>query len=359
MADNQPLMEDRVLRILFSLAPPAAFFAIGGALLSRADLTLGSDVKRTSLSLAIIVVVLLVSVAAAAALRWLLLPRASFFGLGQGTARNAPPPLRDKLAQNVVLIGTLGIAGTAVAVILALALQKDKAGLATTLLSIFTSVVPVFATWVGTVMAFYFTNESFKQAAQSAQGAALRLDPTPITKPGTMIPYERIIRYEIESKDLASGQDAMMVAAQIKLNNFVSRFNPPGVVRVVIFDDNRHPVFVLNNDLMPANIQDSDTVQRYLDQGTNRDSALNFAFTAATATLDDAKRLIELRKVSDIFVTAHGRADEPVIGWVPDDNLNWDATTIAPTLPTAQTSNSSSTGASLSTAVQPNRTGLP
>ena len=43
----------------------------------------------------------------------------------------------------------------------------------TLLMGVFTAVLPVFATWVGTVLAFYFSNKSFRQAAKAAQEAGL------------------------------------------------------------------------------------------------------------------------------------------------------------------------------------------
>ena len=38
------------------------------------------------------------------------------------------------------------------------------------LLGIFGSVLPILATWVGTVIAFYFTNESYRQARRGDRG---------------------------------------------------------------------------------------------------------------------------------------------------------------------------------------------
>ena len=45
------------------------------------------------------------------------------------------------------------------------------------LLGIFGSVLPILATWVGTVIAFYFTNESFEQAAEATAAATAGLRP--------------------------------------------------------------------------------------------------------------------------------------------------------------------------------------
>jgi hypothetical protein len=42
---------------------------------------------------------------------------------------------------------------------------------------------------------------------------------------------------------------------------------------------------------------------------------------SAHATVADGKRILQLYKVTDIFVTERGTIEEPVIGWVPDDNL--------------------------------------
>ena len=64
----------------------------------------------------------------------------------------------------------------------------------TLLLGIFGSVLPILATWVGTVIAFYFTNESFQQAMKATAVATAGLRPPGPKVTERMIPFEKIAK---------------------------------------------------------------------------------------------------------------------------------------------------------------------
>ena len=314
-------MEERSRGSVFDMAvallPPVTCLGLILILLSRSSLAFGAlNSPETLNALGLIGVICLAGLATGYAMRHLLMPRPVLAGgtpQAEGDGR-----YRDRLARYVVTGGTIGIGGTAACLIIALAAHpgtnwEERAT------GIFTTMLPVFSTWVGTVLAFYFTNESYRQAAAANLGTVKVEDEEPLTRPGTMIPFDRIIRREMTPEEIA-GRDPSTAAEDLPLAELHQLFNPPGIVRVVIFDDKKIPVLVLRHDAMPA-LAEGDTLARYLDAGTNRKTARNFAWTSSTATIADARRLLELRKVNDVFVTDHGRADEPTIGWVPDDNL--------------------------------------
>jgi hypothetical protein len=331
MADGADDKIRSAFRWVFALAPPGTFLLIGGLLLWRTRLVLdGTNLITALSSIGVLALILVVSVAGAAAMRWVLLPSiGSLWNAGQPGDPGPGDGLRDHLAQNVVIIGTIAIVGTALAVIVALAIEH-KAGedLSPTLTSIFNSVTPVFSTWVGTVLAFYFSNKSFRDGANIGQKSDANADP--ITRPGTMIPYDRIVRHELlDAEMLAGGGDPKKAADLLKLSIFEEMFKPPGIVRVVIFDNQRHPIYVLRHELMPSRpkpdsngVVPEQHVSDYMANPASHSAAVNFSNIATTATVDDGRRLLQLRRVTDIFVTAHGRQDEQTIGWVPDDNLN-------------------------------------
>ena len=52
----------------------------------------------------------------------------------------------------------------------------------------------MFATWVGTVIAFYFTNESFRQAAQSTREAVAARTSDAGRVTDRMIPFEKVAK---------------------------------------------------------------------------------------------------------------------------------------------------------------------
>jgi hypothetical protein len=89
------------------------------------------------------------------------------------SAVDADVALRSRMAPIVLGIGSAAIILLAIGLMIAFSVLNQQKSVAdkfdTLLMGIFASVLPVFATWVGTVIAFYFTNESFRQAAQAAR----------------------------------------------------------------------------------------------------------------------------------------------------------------------------------------------
>lgn len=256
---------------------------------------------------------------------------------------------RDRLAPLVLLFGGVGIVILSLAVIIALAVIAAREGTLrakfdTVLMTIFTAVLPVFATWVGTVIAFYFSNESFRSAAQAAREAA-QPPPEAPTVDSVMIPYDRIGRMEVGSLDDAK---------KLKVADVASRLNQQ-TTRVLVFQTgSRRPLLIIRRSLMPPEWLSEDlrppalattavggdarsrqrnakkleeaTVADYLqlpnDQtGTNEADATRFAFVALATKLDDARQAMVAANARDVFVTARGTREEPVIGWVPDDRL--------------------------------------
>ncbi len=317
--------DQSVASLLAYYAPSVCFVVISGVLLANTHLGLGAiDDPSTLRSLGTITIVLVVALLASYAVKRLLLP----MNAPSAKSNDDTGQYRDRLARYVVVGGSVGIASTALAVIGSVDYleRAAPANAERDTLNIFTTLLPVFSTWVGTVLAFYFTNESYRQAADVARAqAGSTSDGEPITRPGTMVPYDRIVRYELKLTDRTSGNDTLADAGSLKLKTTISvLFNPPGITRVVIFDEKKIPLFVVKHDpvIDAKTVSDTMTLKDFLDTGNNRAAARNFALSASTATLADARRLLELRNVTDIFVTQHGLGDEPTIGWVPNTNLS-------------------------------------
>jgi hypothetical protein len=150
---------------------------------------------------------------------------------------------------------------------------------------------------------------------ENSQGLNLEL----ITRAGTMVPFANIPRIEMTSAEI--GQQAPQIAAaSLDLDRIDTIFKKSNDMRVVIFDDKEIPVFVLRRDAMPPVVA-GDTLSKYLMIDVNKSTAHSFVWIARTSTIADGRRLLGSENATDMFVTEHGREDEPVVGWVPDDNL--------------------------------------
>jgi hypothetical protein len=238
--------------------------------------------------------------------------------------------LRDRIAPIVLVIGSvaivvlaLGLAGAFV-VLATEAPVKDK--IDSLLMGIFTAVLPVFATWVGTVIAFYFTNESFRQAAQATREATLGATASERAI-DRMIPYDRIAKVEIA------------VRADVRkesLERILPLFND-NITRVIVFEKAaKSPIFILrkNSPPMPQDWLPFDaaaavhpakgkTIEDYVQAngGQNIHDAQRYGFIAETASVEAARAEILKAGGTDLFVTATGQKSEPVLGWIPADRL--------------------------------------
>jgi hypothetical protein len=75
-----------------------------------------------------------------------------------------------------------------------------------------------------------------------------------ITRPGTMIPYDKITTREISPAEMPAGTTAVQAAESIQLNEIINLFSQTAT-RIIIFDPNRHPVYIIRQKNVPADCQ--------------------------------------------------------------------------------------------------------
>jgi len=283
-------------------------------------------------TLAKLVVTVGIAFGVAAVLRFALAPLMPAREAAQAGSANPDSHIRVRIAPLVLGVGSAAIVTLALGLMLAFTIiagQNPNGELAkrldSLLMGVFSAVLPVFATWVGTVLAFYFTNESFRQAADStretlgastAAAAAGKLWGTP-----RVIDFEKITRRILEV-DVASPKAAEEESAKLDLMWFKDVFDKSATAsRVIVFDSQRHPIFVVRKRRMPASVGQNDKLDAYLKLDGNAADAKNFRFLGAGAALAEARSVVERYRVLDIFITDTGKAEEPTKGWTTDDLL--------------------------------------
>lgn len=270
-------------------------------------------------ALAQLVVSVFIAFSVAALIRFALSPLVPY-KLPASSAVNPETVMRSRIAPLVLGLGGIAIVVLALGIILSfsiLASQKPELwqNIDTLLTGIFSAVLPVFATWVGTVIAFYFTNESYRQAAQATREAAEGVESKQPRVTERMIPYEKISKIEMERAKVRT----VMIA------DIVAKMQQP-VTRVIIFDKTRQPVFVIRRRRIPnewLKNPTTHTVDEYLnlENGANAIDATQFGYVPQTATLDEARTAIREANSVDVFVTATGQKTEPVLGWLTDTQV--------------------------------------
>lgn len=301
------------------LLPLVVFVGLAAVLLWPALPARGAGISLAQiLKLALVIGI---AAAASAVIRWLVAP------LVTQEAVAGRDGLRDRIAPLVLVIGSAAILALAAGVLF---LFRAGYGIHpdgpdekydALVMGIFTAVLPVFATWVGTVLAFYFTNESYREAARASRPVAET--PEKIGESALMQPYEKITAIKLE----ANGKDALDEARKIELSKARDLFNDT-ISRIFLFDKERRLVAIVRQRLVPAMLttdarKAGATIGEYLasiDENAEAEARRYFDKDTPVTYLQEVARN-RGAAVSDFFITQNGRKDGAVLGWVDADRL--------------------------------------
>lgn len=184
----------------------------------------------------------------------------------------------------------------------------------------FTAIVGLVGTWVGTVLAFYFSKENFDAASASTQKlvdsitSTQKLESTKVDS--VMIPLKDINSFPFEKNK----------EKLIKIRkNYLEENN-----RLPIFTSKSIVSFIFHKSLIDEFITDKAiagettselTLNNLLSDSFFKMRGENFATIKISDSLNTAKILMENLSskeniCSDIFVTTDGTKNTKVIGWV-------------------------------------------
>ena len=229
---------------------------------------------------------------------------------------------------HMLAIVTISFVAVTIGVIAVVIIWSDNTAQHVNTMTVFNVLVPVFASWVGTVLAFYFGRENFESASSQvrktseqvismAQGSVEQRAAQPITE---------IMRSFAEMTHVVLPAGG---AAAVPLADVLSKFTVD-VTRMPILDEGLKPKYLIHKssiDTFTAEGGDpASTLQQFIDtQATKNlkyDNNNGFAVVSQTSTVAAAKTVLDtLTKVKDIFVTATGKTDEAVLGLVTDARL--------------------------------------
>jgi hypothetical protein len=224
---------------------------------------------------------------------------------------------RERLALVVVgasFLSIVLIAGAAIAL-------ADNRG--STARLVFTSVLPVIGTWVGTVLAFYFARENLEAATSSTLALTGREIETPVTK--VMIPEADFIALDLGADQKLEDVKLTTVRAKMK------EIDPPSR-RVPIRDTARAVLCVIHDSTLTAyadsqeglsidNLGETKLGDLLADKTFEPLIKAN-GFVARSATVADARSVMSsIENCNDIFVTDTGKPSERAIGWLTNTLL--------------------------------------
>lgn len=222
--------------------------------------------------------------------------------------------VRSSLARIVLVFSVLAITVLAIYTI-----NQDP----TEARNIFNIVLPVFASWVGTILAFYYGRENFESANQEVRRMVEQLTPEqlsrePISK--HMRPLSSMSYWEIPT----GKSDADFTLEELR-----KKFGG-NITRLPVIDGDKKPKYMIHESSLDkykgAGGQDTDTLEAFIAaqkaKGMEYGFKKGFVVVSEQTALGEAKRKMDQTPpCQDIFVTKEGGEDEPLTGWISDRRM--------------------------------------
>ena len=244
-----------------------------------------------------------------------------------GNSANPNTTNRDAIAK-IVLIGSIGGLFLLAAIII---YKTEKTEAVAT--NIFNALLPLFGTWVGTLLAYYFSKDNFEAASKSVRDMASKVSGT--TEQLQRIPLKDKMRpiKDVDFYTIKKGEEDKCLLSKI--------LDDKKFERIPMLDDAGHIVYLIYKasihqflsrlalgkitiaNVTPANATLADAFAN--DAKLKEMSEKSFGFVPLSASLADAQR--EMERISkacpcnDICVPQNGNAEEPVLGWITDNTI--------------------------------------
>jgi predicted outer membrane lipoprotein len=243
---------------------------------------------------------------------------------GRKSSSNAGsrPSFRGTQHSLAMLVVGLSILGTTLAAAFAIIYASSATERSDMTRLVFTSVLPLFGTWVGTVLAFYFAGQNLQTATDSTLRLAGRLDP------GTPVDEVMIPKAQIQSYDLKAGDDVNQLQLGTIYNlmttskrNRIPILDGSAVVRYVIHQSTINSLASSSN-LDPASTAFTKTMADLLADADLKAAVTAIGFVGPDAVIAEARAAMRsINHCNDVFVTRGGRNTDPVIGWLTNTDL--------------------------------------
>lgn len=252
--------------------------------------------------------------------------------------------VRAKLGINLIFWATIAIVVIGVVVVVSagvLSYRDDgkKDALLQTSQLVFSTLVPLLATWVGTVLAFYFTKENLRESANSTISLmnAIQQKLSSSRVSDAMIALDSIVFQRVPAGGIAV---VKISDVEAKFGQKTKAGNP--ISRLLMFAEDDTAVAILHDSTwwkmlneglaqVPPVDRVAGTLQNLIGLPSGQPDYASYqdfmtgtlAFVGREQTLADAKSKMEsVARCKDVIVTATGKRNEKVMGWVTDTEIN-------------------------------------
>lgn len=219
---------------------------------------------------------------------------------------------RWRLALAITIIAIVGIAVVAG---LAIGFAKEKDTVAQ---MVFTATIPLLASWVGTVLAYYFSSESMDAATRSVK------ELMPVEEKLEAIPVSKVM-IKLSNMAWFKHDDSQKVKDVLETLKTVGKGE-----RLPFLDENKKPVYMLHKSSIDSALVEADqkyqemliaevTLQDLFEKVPNLKllALESFGTLGQDVTLKTVRaEMARFKNCQDIFITENGTRTSPVIGWI-------------------------------------------
>lgn len=224
---------------------------------------------------------------------------------------------RTKIALWIIVASFLGI--LIVSIIMLYVAKKYEL--------VFNALIPLFATWVGTVLAYYFGRENLEAANRQMDKVIDKLTPEKlesITVRQLMIDLETMFVFMYEKEE-----DLNITIENLKKEFFKKQrlpiINKNGLANLIIHKSSIDAYLTQISQNQNGAPADPPTLKMFLDAHPNKfgfKEEKGFAIVAKTSSLGNAKDAMEKIPGSrDVFITENGEQNGRLIGWLTDNKI--------------------------------------
>lgn len=239
---------------------------------------------------------------------------------------------RDSIAKWVIICSGVGIVAVAITVLLVSYRAASLGGMDhwhENSRLVFNTLTPIFATWVGTVIAYYFSRDNFESANQSVRQLVDRitldehLQRTPARS--VMLSVGQMVKIKLQPD-----QNAEELRIE-ELDAYLDPDHPQtkNVTRLPILDSDDKAVYVIHRSVlfehrakMSSANPDDLLLRGLLARPRLKELVTTWANISQDATLLDAKRAMEASAIAqDVIVTPSGAPNDRVVGWLTNVDI--------------------------------------
>lgn len=188
--------------------------------------------------------------------------------------------------------------------------------------TVFNTLIPLVASWIGAVIAFYFGRDNYEAAAE--QVIALTRDTLDeISVENIMINSKTIVTQKIDQKEEATTTLSSLIELYTKIDkDRIPIFSSDITARYII---HRSTMIEYKESKSPDQQKDLTLKQMITDNPNNfgYKQERGFITVAKNVALEQAiEEMNAVKDCQDIFVTDNGKEDGKVLGWLTNSLIN-------------------------------------